>query len=68
MLRGLLDSRDRRTQQAGLSHPRFEMFSGVVRKERPMFSDDRSRGVEIDMTGTDTATYSYNANGEWMKM
>ena len=44
------------------------MFSGVVRKERPMFSDDRSRGVEIDMTGTDTATYSYNANGEWMKM
>jgi len=32
-----------------------------------MFSDDRSRGVEIDMTMTNAATYSYNAKGEWMK-
>ena len=32
-----------------------------------MFSDDRSRGVEIDMTITNAATYRYNAKGEWIQ-
>ena len=34
----------------------------------PMFSDDCSRGIEIDMTDIATATYSYNAKGEWMEI
>lgn len=32
-----------------------------------MFSDARSRGIEIDMTHAATTTFTYNSKGEWMK-